>query len=273
MSQAARACGGLLALALLTGCASLPSKEVSAGAESVEAEGWAPVDPKDEAGTRQRALAEAQKKAVEKVTGVFLAASTKVDAAVTVRQRILADVKGYIRSYEVLGEKVEAGFHKTRIRALVARRKAGEEDPDMKALTAEPPPGSPKVSVSILGSGPQAVAWGASAASAVRSKLQERGFQMAEAAPVDAKSLLVRGEAQVYEVKDPHLGEFQSYRAKVTLEALEPGTGAVIWRQSQEASALGVDRVSASAQAIENAGALIGLAAADGLSAYLWKRF
>lgn len=57
----------LSALLAATGCA--PSPRLAVEMETVEAEGWAPVDPKDAAGTRQRALAEAQRRAVEKATG------------------------------------------------------------------------------------------------------------------------------------------------------------------------------------------------------------
>lgn len=259
---------GLLALALLCGCASLRSGPAE-NADVIEAEGWAPVDAHDAEGTRRRALAEAQKKAVEKVAGVFLAATTRVDAAVAVRQKITADVKGYIRRYEVLGEKEENGFLKTRIRAFVVRPKPGQT-PEAADIPAEPPAESPPVLVSIAGLGEEA--WGLRAASAVRGKLQERGFKLTEKETPGQPLLVLRGQARAYEVKDPRLGSFLSYRAQITLEAVEPA-GAVVWRQSREASALGLDAQSASTQALENAGELAGASAAEGLTAYLWKRF
>ena len=40
--------------------------------EVVEAEGWSPYDAKDLMSTKQRSLAEAQKKAVERVVGVYI---------------------------------------------------------------------------------------------------------------------------------------------------------------------------------------------------------
>lgn len=264
MSAARGAWGGLLALALLSGCASLRGGAPES-VEAIEAEGWAPLDAQDSAGTRQRALVEAQKKAVEKVTGVFLAASTRVDAAVAVRQKITADVKGTIRRYEVLGEKEEDGFYKIRIRAIVARPKPGQT-PTPPDIPSEPPPGSPPVFVSITGLGEPA-------ASAVRGKLQERGFRLAENEASQQPLLVLRGQARVYEIKDHRLGAFQSYRARLTLEAVESPAGAVVWRESREASALGVDAESASSQALENAAELAGLSAAEGLTAYLWKRF
>lgn len=276
MSPAGGAWNGLLALLLLTGCASIHPLSPAESGETVEAEGWAPIDPKDMAGTRRRALAEAQKKAVEKVTGVFLAASTRIDAAIAIRQRIMAAVRGYIRRYDILGEKTEAGFHKTRIRALVMRRKLGEEDRDWDATAAEPPPENSRVSLTIIGKGQRANSSSASALSAIRNNLLTRGFQVTTAAPAPSSAtlnLIVKGEARAYEISDPRLGEFISYRGRITLEVIEPKSGAVIWTRSQEASALDVDSDSASSQAIANAGALIGTAAADKLTAYLWKRF
>ena len=139
MNFAVRNLGGLIALILLTGCASIRSRTDANNGETVEAEGWAPVDPHDVAGTRERALADAQKKAVEKVTGIFLAASTRVDAAIAVRDRITADVRGSIRHYKILNEKTEEGVYKIRIRAFVAR---SNHSGMMSPAPNTPPPGT-----------------------------------------------------------------------------------------------------------------------------------
>ena len=274
MSRVVHRCCGLLAVLLIAGCASVQTKSVAEETETVEAEGWASLDPKDVTGTRLRALAEAQRRAVEKVAGVFLTASTKVDAAITVRQKIISDIKGYILRYEVIGEKTDAGFLKTRIRAIVLRRKPGDNQ-GMGSIPIEPPAGSPPVAVSILGRGAQAVAWEASAVSAVRGKLLARGFSVVEpdSAPKNMQlHIVIRGEALAFPLTDSRLGDFLSYRAKVKLAVFDPKTGAVISEQSREASALGINFESASSQAVENAGVLAGTAIADDLTAYLWKR-
>ena len=276
MSSAIGRWGGLLALILLNGCASLRPRSAHEVSEAVEAEGWAPVDRKDGAGTRERALADAQKKAVEKVAGVYLAASTRIDAAITIRQKIMADVRGHIRRYEVLGEKTESGFLKIRIRAIVVRPNPLEDSQAMSSITNAPPPESPKVRVVINDDASHADVLNTNATSAVESRLMERGFQIDKAgieASTAGSNLEIRGQVRTMEIKDSHLGGFLSYRARITLEVLEPGTRNVLWKHSEEAAALGLNAESASSQAIENAGVLIGKAAADNLTTYLWKHF
>lgn len=266
-----RAVPGILSvLILLAGCSSTAIKGDAQDAQWVEAEGWAPIDRADLSGTRQRALAEAQKKAVERVVGVRVAASTRVEAAITVRQKITADIKGYIRRYDVLAEWMDAGFHKMRIKALVSRRRAAEDG--QENIPSEPPPGNPKVSVAIVGKG-AAVEGGANASAAVRSRLIAHGFAVINPDADSPKpDFLLRGEVQTHPVTDPRLGSFRSCLAKIQLQVVETATGLVMVEKSQETPALGVDDESASSQAIENAGHLIGTTVADELSALLWRR-
>jgi hypothetical protein len=146
----------------------------------------------------------------------------------------------------------------------------------MTAIANTPPPESPKVSVSINDDSSQSDALSMNATSAVESGLAERGFQIDKAGVESAtvgSNLKIRGRVRTIEIKDSHLGGFLSYRARITLEVLEPGTHNVLWKHSEEAAALGLNAESASSQAIENVGALIGKAAADNLTAYLWKHF
>lgn len=257
----------LLLLILAAGCSSIPTRNAM---EVVEAEGWAPVDPQDPMGTRQRALAEAQRRAIEKATGVFLAASTRVDSAIAVRQKIVADARGRIDHYEVLDERTEAGFLKTRVRAFVVRRQTGQNEQGVD-VPAEPPPESPRLLVAISGTGHLSEEWSACAVSAIRSKLAARGFSIIEAgSKPDARHLVIRGDVRAYPINDPRLGSFLSFRARINTEISDPTTG-MIWKQSQEASSLGVDPESASSQAIEKAGILMATAVANDLTAYLWK--
>ncbi len=119
----------ILSLALVCssfgGCFQRSSRMDFEQEETVEAEGWTPIDPQKPLETRERALAEAEKKAVEKVMGVTISASTKVESSITIRQEILANIGGDIRKYEILSERMEDGFLKTRIRAVIVfqRRK------------------------------------------------------------------------------------------------------------------------------------------------------
>ncbi|MBI3553331.1 MAG: hypothetical protein HY077_12625 [Elusimicrobia bacterium] len=238
---------GLLVLSL-AGCAALSPRPRG---ETVTAEGWAALDAKDPCGTKARALAEAQRRAVEKAAGVTVRARTTVEAAVELKQKITADARGRIERFEVLEEKREDGFLKVRIRALLVLEPAPEKQdafpPDLKFALEVP----------------------AEAAQALRQGLLDRGGILASA---EAKpDLLIRGKAQTKPFRDPRVRPFFSSRASLTVEAVDAATGTVLWTKTQEAAALGSDPESASASAVASASA--SLAAADELARVLWNRF
>lgn len=246
------------------------------GGEVVEVEGWAPVDPADLLGTRRRSLADAQRKAVERVLGVYISAKTRVSQAAKVEQNILAKGEGYVRRYDVLSEKAEGGFAKTRIRALVLYKRVGE---DLKRLgvMSPPPPGDPRILVLVREAG-LADKGDPRAAAALRRGLLERGFSVIDRSDPDrfralkstenatalseAKRLgadiLVHGEAEVHPITGIDLAGFQSCRARVAVEAVKPATGELLGRKSQEASALDPSPEIAAAKALEAAGLMVG---------------
>ena len=282
--------GAVLALAaLVAGCAHSRLKlEKGEEGEVIEAEGWTPVDANDVVGTKQRALADAQKKAVERVVGVFISAKTRVDQAVNVDSRILANVQGYIRKYDVLDEREEEGLHKTRIRALVLYRKIGDDLKQFGLMRPPPPPGNPKVVVRLRAKSGEA-AMGEAAAQGVRRALVEKGFAVVDesqaaavAVSTDAASaaalgrrasadLVVAGEAEAYPIEDARLAGFKSYRARVTLQAVR-SSGEVMSQKSQEASGLDPAAEVAQGKAYDAAGGLAGEAIASELAKLLQSR-
>ncbi|MBI4422501.1 MAG: hypothetical protein HY554_02170 [Elusimicrobia bacterium] len=236
--------------------------------EVIEAEGWAPLDPQDVLGTKQRALAEAQKKAVERVVGVFISAKTRVDQAVNVDQRILANVKGYIRKYDLVSEREDGGFLKTRIRALVLYQKIGDDLKDLGLVRPPPPPGNPKVVVRLRARGRGKEEFGEAAAQGVRRALVERGFLVVEEGHGD---LVVTGETEAHPIEDARLAGFRSFRARVSLQAAK-ANGEVLSQKSQEASGLDPSGPVAEGKAYDAAGALAGEAVAAELLALLKGR-
>jgi len=258
-----------LAAVILTGCAGGRLKVgATKDGEVIEAEGWAPVVDDDLLGTKKRSLAEAQKKAVERVVGVFISAKTRVAQSVTVNQNILADVKGYIQKYDVVSEKQEDGFYKTRIRALVLYQKVGEDLESLGLMRPPPPPGNPVVSVRVGEAGSMAAD---KAASAVRKVFVDKGFTVVVA---DEKEpdLIVKGSALASELKDVRLGGFVSFRARAELEVVKARTGEVLARKTREASGLDPTRSIAEAKAYENAASLAGEELAAELTGLLTSR-
>lgn len=240
--------------------------------EVVEAEGWSPDVAGDLLATKQRSLAEAQKKAVERVVGVYISAKTRVAAAVTLDQNILANVGGYVKRYDVLKEWSEGGFYKTKIRAHVLFKKLGEDLKGLGLVRPEAPPGNPRVLVEVAGDA-GADGGESPSAAAVRKSFVERGFQVGVSAPKTAASdIKVSGTASARELTDVRLGGFTSWRARVELTASRTGSSEVLARKTQEAS--GLDAVSdiARAKALENAGGLAAEAMALELSQLLSSR-
>jgi hypothetical protein len=249
MRPAALLAGAVLAAA----CAHAPARGPRPRLET--AEGWAPAVKADPAGTRRRALVAALRSAVEQATGVEVRARTVVAGALAVEDRLRARTAGAVKSYEILSETEEEGFHKTRVRALV------DPDPPAGEDRPAPPPGDPTVAVALTGPG------AASAAAGVRRGLIERGFTVVDGGKAD---ILVNGESAVS--SRGFVGPFNSSRASVRLEARAAKGRRVLWSSRREAAAVGTAPDSADSKASETAGLLGGEDLAKGVAADLESR-
>lgn|GEM_PF-3121864 len=246
MSRAGGRLAGCLLLVSAAGCAERGARAPGGRREiAVEADGWAPIAGADVLSARRRALAEAEKKAVEKAVGVTVRARTRVDDAINVQQSIEANLGGTIRRYEVLSEGPEAGFFKMRIRASVVCRPL--ED-------AKPAPAPPRVSVRVANE---------KVAGAVRAALLARDYDTGDDGA--AADVAVTGMVELHELADPRLGGYYSYDVKVSLTAAIPRTGKVV-RVESAASAVDVDEDEARDEALEKAGDDCGAALASSLA-------
>jgi hypothetical protein len=251
MSAAGRRLAACLLLALTAGCAGVdPRSDGGARGDAgrreitVDAEGWAPLEGTDTLSARHRALAEAQKKAVEKAVGVTVRARTRVDDAVSVTQSIEANMGGTIGRYEVTSEGEQGGFFKVAIHAVVIYQ-------PLPSASAERRPS--RVSVRISS---------ARVAAAVRTALASRDVELSED-EADA-DIVVTGVVETRGLDDPRLGGFYSYTAKVSLTAANLRTGKVS-QADLEASAVDTDERAACDRALEEAGDGSGAALASAL--------
>jgi hypothetical protein len=231
--------GLFAALLLASGCATAPGgaggrKRVAAVGRGADAES---------------ALADAQKRAVEKALGVSISASTRVEGAVAVRRRIWADARGRVESWTVLDARKEEGLSSVRIRASVIRLADGEE---------VPPPSDTTVRIEAAGPAGQGLRRGFGA----------RGFTVVE----KGGDYVVRARSTSELLHDPRTSPFVSGRARVLLSIVDSRTGAVVAERASEAGSLASDALSASSSAVGSAGELGGREAADGLSRLLWSR-
>lgn len=236
-----------LILALLlgaSGCATAPA--AGSGRKSVEAEGMAPADAP---GSGERALADAQKRAIEKALGVSLAASTRVEGAIATKRRIWADARGRIESWSVLRDWTDKGMRTIRIRAIVIRLAEGEE---------VPPPG--EATVRIDAAGP--------ALDGLRRSFGARGFTVVE----KGGDFVVTARSSSNLLRDPRVAPFVSGRGRVQVSVIDAATGGVVLTRSAEAGGLDLDPLEASANAVASAGELGGREAADGVSRYIWNK-
>lgn len=103
-----------LAAALgLAACAHAPRTAV------VEAEGFAPVDSRGLADARDRALGDARRRAVERVAGVSVESSSRVENAVTTEQRVSTRSRGFVEASSAVSEEVRDGQVRVLVRARV----------------------------------------------------------------------------------------------------------------------------------------------------------
>lgn len=246
--------GAFLALAvLLSGCAATRHSR----ARVVEVEGWAALEAPQ---ARTRALAEALRRAAEEAAGVTVSAVTAVDQSARVRQQVRTASGGRVTRFEALEERVEGGFLKARVRAWVAP--AGEADPGQAALPW-PSGGPPRLALSLRSRGERAV-------ETVARGLALEGFPPHSAGePAD---LLVQGVVETVRIPERRIEPMASCLTRLTVAASDPGSGAVVWAKTLEASALGVDESEAHTHALEAAAAAFAAAAAKELPEALWKR-
>jgi hypothetical protein len=245
MRRASLTLSACLLAALTAGCADVDTRTTGGRREvSVEAEGWAPIEGSNTLSARHRALAEAQKKAVEKAVGVTLHARTRVEDAISIQQSIEANMGGTIRRYEVTSEGAEGGFFKVRIHADVIYQPI-----DIQASKKAPS----RLTVRIAND---------KAAGAVRSALASRDFDLVEGGQAD---VTVTGVVETRGLSDPRLGGFYSYTAKVSLTAANLRSGKIT-QVEYEASSVDTDEQAACDRALETAGDQSGAALAASLS-------
>ncbi|MBI4369491.1 MAG: hypothetical protein HY547_04605 [Elusimicrobia bacterium] len=271
------------------GCASSERLKVGAvpGGEVIEAEGSCPVVSGDVRGAKECSLRDAQKKAVEKVVGVYVSAKTRVEKAVTIEQNILANTQGYISKYDVVKEGRDGDYYNTTVRALIMFQKISD---DLKSLNVlrEPSVGLPRVAVivsDLVGKGGKTSGDDTElhtyAANSMGESLIKAGYKVVDPEAVMAAKayesideaennpsamnklgtklnaeIIIFGDAKASPVQmDPSmLGGMKSYRATLSAKAARVQTGEVIQNVSGQASGLDAVEDAALQKALETVG-------------------
>jgi len=230
----------------------------TADGEVVESEGFAPNDPKDMINTKRGSLVDAQRNAIEKAVGVYVSARTMVEKAVAIENNILARTDGYLKKYDIVSEGLaENNLYRTRIRALVALKDLEKDLNDMSLLkTAELK--RPRVAIDITEKVDKAALDEPAASTALEKSLTDQGFVIVQGDRAKEADLLIKGKASSFPFQSEGLGGFVSYRARLAVQAVRPGTEDVIASTSKEASGLGGNPDLAALKSLETVGELTG---------------
>lgn len=227
--------------------------------ETVDAEGLVPCVETDIPMTKANALAAAQRSAVERVAGVFIAADTRVKKAIAIDQNILAKTAGYVKKYDILEEGRDGQYYRTRIRALVSFERL-QADLRSIGLLDVIEAGSPRVAVRVKESVEGAAAATTAAADGLTASMLEAGYTVVERAASEKDAeVLVEGEASAARL-DPHprFAGFVSYRAHISAKAVRSGTSQVLASAESDASGMDVSAQAAASKALRSAGQLAG---------------
>jgi len=230
--------------------------------EVVEAVGYAPYEPKNLIATKRASLTDAQRNAVEKAVGVYISAKAMVEQAIQIENNILAKTEGYVRKFDIVKEEVEGDLYKTTIRALVALKDLEADLKDMSLLNT-PELERPRVRVVISEMIDKSSTDELPASRALESVLIEAGYKVVGEDRINDAELIIQGKASAHPFQSQGLGGFISYRARMTVQVVQPGTNDVIFSLSKEASGLGGSEELAALKSLETVGNLLGVELAE----------
>ena len=156
----------------------LPQKVVSQST-TIESQGVAAIVQGNLDISRDKAIEDALRNAVEQATGSLIENETLVENYQLLSDKIYSQSKGYVQSYEVLSEKAEEGLYRVTIQATVA---SGDLKNDLRALNIlMRQVRKPRVMVFFEETLSQDVNSGRLAEDAVSKVLLERGFKLVDA--------------------------------------------------------------------------------------------
>ncbi len=251
----------LLSVSILVGCVGPKSRlklGKTAEGEVVEAEGFAPNDPKDILATKRSSLVDAQRNAIEKAVGVFVSGKTMVEKAIAIENNILAKSDGYIKKYDVIAEgPSENNLYRTKIRALVALKDL-EKDLKQMSLLKTAQVLRPRVTIDLVEKVDKAAVDEGAASSALQQSLMQQGFVVVQGDRAKEAELVIKGKASSFPFQTEGLGGFVSYRARLAVQVMRPGTQDVVYSTSKEASGLGGNADLAALKSLETVGDVTG---------------
>lgn len=216
--------------------------------EVVEAEGMAPVVNGDAEGAKKTALGDAMKNALGLVVGVYVSQDALVAKSVLIDESITSQSEGYIEKYEVLKERLDGEFYKTRIRAHVRK-----EDLAAKLRTLETEPqklGNPVIGFDIKEVSDAKTLQTNYAETELKARFVDAGFLTGDK---DKSDIVIKGEAETSFNTREGLGGFTSYRAGISLAAVKKGSSDSLAAVQESAGGIDLNETAAARASIINA--------------------
>ena len=258
----------------------LPAWADTVEIRTVTAEGVGAILAGDEALARDRAIKDAQRKAVELSVGVLIDSETITQNYSVIRDEIYARSVGYVQDYKVLGEWKEEGLIRVSLRATV-RMGSLREDLDRVIVRV----GRPRVLFMIaeqdIGSKAPVTWWQGTAGMgqfAVDASLQQyflsKGFVVVDhslkksrrklsSSPSDSEAtvlgrdydaeVVIVGRAVAKDAGKIANFNLHSCRAEISARAIQVDNGHVLASDSARAAAAHIDPMTGGNQALEKA--------------------
>ncbi|MFH2069671.1 MAG: hypothetical protein ABIJ11_00465 [Elusimicrobiota bacterium] len=259
--------------ASLIGCSSTGSVKKSTISpeyvvEIVEAEGLAPLSS-DLVQCRNIAIADAQKRALELVVGVYVSAENFVSKAQLIEDNITGETEGYIERYDILKEwKDEPNFYRVKIKAAVRKEDLvkkleslipqEQKTPRVAFWVREKVDGQPstaQIAEKELSAIFLAAKFTISDKKPAEYFSSTEGLLETNQEELENKlqsDLVVMGEASSSFNTDQGLGGFVSYRSFVSLKVFKTSTKDIIATIQDAAAGLDLNRENAGKVAISN---------------------
>lgn len=195
---------------------------------------------------RERALQQAFRLAVEQVAGVLVESETLTRNLALFEDNILTHTQGYVRSYDVLSDRVEDGAESLEVQVEVV---PGKLSGDLRSLGILLKRASyPVVSVELFATSkaelPPDV--GPRLESEVRAALRDKGLEVVEPTGRGPDATVrIEGTLEWADQGDPTGLGMQSALASVSMQAVEKSTGSVLTATRSRGRGAGVSEADA----------------------------
>ncbi|OGS12423.1 MAG: hypothetical protein A2234_05320 [Elusimicrobia bacterium RIFOXYA2_FULL_58_8] len=213
--------------------------------EVVEAEGMAPVIDNDTEGAKKTSLAEAMKSALGLVVGIYISQDSLVAKSVLIDESITSQTAGYIEKYEILKERLDGDFYKTRIRAHVRKEDLASK---LRNLESEPEKlGNPVIGFEILEFSDAKPLQTKYAETELKARFAGAGFLTGAS---DKADIIIKGDAETSFNTREGLGGFISYRAGISLSAVKNGSQDALAAVQESAGGIDLNETAAARASI-----------------------